>query len=175
MMDKLANDIMVPLQQYPCIPETLTLRGAIMEMAVQIVKEDQSSLPRVALVFDDGFSDLRGMLRRRDIMRGLEPRFMVSGSLEYQRKLFDPAVDPNLSELSHEHMVAGIRERAERLVGQYMTPIRATIRHDDHIMKAIQEMVDQDCSLLPVVKDDDVIGVLRSVDVLTEIALLISS
>ena len=54
-----------------------------------------------------------------------------------------------------------------------MIPIRATVNHDDHIMKAICEMVDRDTSLLPVLKDGNVIGVVRSVDVLAEIALII--
>ena len=175
MIDKLAKDIMVPLQEYPCIPETLTLRGAIMEMAVQIVKEDQSSLPRVALVFDAGFSDLRGLLRRRDIMRGLEPKYLGAGSLEYPEKLFDVEIDPNLSELSHDKIVEGMRGRAERLVKDFMSPIQATIDHDDHMMKAVCEMVDRNVSLLPVLKDGSVVGVVRSVDVLSEIALILSS
>ena len=54
-----------------------------------------------------------------------------------------------------------------------MLPITATINHDDHIMKAVCEMVDQDTSLLPVLKGRNVVGVVRSVDVLSEIALVI--
>jgi len=175
MIDKLAKDIMVPLEEYPCIPESLTLRDAIAEMAVEIVRKKQSSLPRVALVFDDAHSDLRGMLRRRDIMRGLEPTFLGGGSLEYREKLFDVEIDPNLSELSHDKIVEGMRKRADRLVKDYMTPIRATIGHDDHMMKAVCEMVDQNVSLLPVLEDGTVVGVVRSVDVLSEIAHILSS
>jgi len=169
------EDIMVPLDEYPCIPETLTLRDAISEMSVQILRKGKLSLPRVALVFDDGFSDLLGLLRRRDIMRGLEPRFLVGGSLEYRRKLFDVEIDPNLSELSYDKTVARICNRAGRLVREFLIPIKATIDHDDHIMKAMNEMVDQNTSLLPVLKDDGIVGVVRSVDVLSEIALIISS
>ena len=175
MNKSLVEDIMVPLEEYPCLPETLTLRDAISEMAIQIMRKGKLSLPRVALVFDDGFSDLLGLLRRRDIMRGLEPRFLVGGSLEYSRKLFEVEIDPNLSELSHDKTIARIRKRADLLVRQFMIPIRATINHDDHIMKAMNEMVDQNTSLLPVLKDDRVVGVVRSVDVLSEIALLIGS
>ncbi|MBW2000157.1 MAG: CBS domain-containing protein [Deltaproteobacteria bacterium] len=175
MNKKLVQDIMVPLEEYPCIPETLTLRDGITEMAVQILRKGQLSLPRVALVFDDGFSDLLGLLRRRDIMRGLEPSFLVGGSLEYRRKLFNVEIDPNLAELSYDKIVAGIRKRASRLVREFMIPIKATINYDDHIMKAIHEMVDQNTSLLPVLKDNSVVGVVRSVDLLGELALIISS
>ena len=172
---QLVRDIMVPLDEYPRIPETHTLRDAISEMAVPITRKGQTSLPRVALVFDDDFSDLLGLLRRRDIMRGLEPRFLVGGSLEYRRKLFDVEIDPNLSELSHDKTIARIRTRSARLVREFMIPIRATINYDDHIMKAMSEMVDQNVSLLPVLDNNRVVGVVRSVDLLSEIALVIGS
>ena len=175
MIDKLIKDIMVPVEEYPCIPDTLTLGDAIIEMTVQIMRKKLVSLPRVALVFDEDFSDLLGMLRRRDIMRGLEPRFLVSGSLEYRRKLFNVDIDPNLSELSYDKMIAHINKRADRLVKDFLIPINVTIDYDDHIMKAIQEMVGQNTSLLPVLRDNSVVGVIRSVDVLNAIARLIAS
>jgi len=169
------HEIMVPLEQYACIPDTLTLGEAILEMAVQILRRKQLSLPRVALVFDDSFRELLGILRRRDIMRGLEPRFLLSGSMQYGRKLFDVPVDPNLAELSSDKIVAHMRQRASRPVRDFMMPIAATINHDDHLMKAICEMVDRNTSLLPVVKEGKVVGVVRSVDVLQEIALILQS
>jgi CBS domain-containing protein len=174
MAEKFVHEIMVPLEEYPCISEMLTLRDAIMEMAVQIMRKKTLTLPRVALVFDDSFSDLLGMLRRRDIMRGLEPKFLVSGSMEYSRKLFNVDIDPNLTELSYEKIIAGMRKRADRLVKDYMIPIKATIDYHDHIVKAMNEMVDRNTSLLPVLKDDDVVGVVRSVDLLYELSLMIA-
>jgi CBS domain-containing protein len=173
MKDKLVRDIMVPVEEYPCIPDMLTIGDAIVEMTVQILRKRHLSLPRVALVFDEDFVELKGMLRRRDIMRALEPRFLMGGSPSYSRKLFNVGVDPNLSELSYDTLVSSIRKRAGRLVKDYMLPIKATINHDDHIMKAICEMVDSNTSLLPVLENGDVIGVVRSEDVLSEIALII--
>lgn len=175
MNKKLVREIMVPLEEYPCIPETLTLCDAILEVSVQILRKGQLSLPRVALVFDDDFTDLLGLLRRRDIMRGLEPRFLVGGSLDYRRKLFDVEIDPNLSELSHDKTIAHIRKRSARLVREFMIPISVTIDCNDHIMKAMSEMVDQNVSLLPVLDNNRIVGVVRSVDVLSEIALVIGS
>ncbi|MCP4674748.1 MAG: CBS domain-containing protein [Deltaproteobacteria bacterium] len=175
MDKKLVRDIMVPLDKYPCIPGTLTLRDAMKEMSVQIQRKGQTTLPRVALVFDESFSELLGLLRRRDIMRGLEPRFMVGGSLDYSRKLFDVEIDPNLSELSYDKIVSRIRTRADRLVKDFVLPITLTVNHDDHIMKAMNEMVDQNSSLIPVLESGRVIGVVRSVDILGEISLIVNS
>ncbi len=173
MIDIPVRAIMVPVEDYPCIPDTLAIGDAIIEMTVQIQQEKQMSLPRLALVFDEEFRDLRGMLRRRDIMRALQPRFLLSSSLKYQRKLFTVDVDPNLSELSFGKMIAGLRKRAAIQVKDVMKPISATIDHTNHIMKAMCEMVDHDTSLLPVIEDDKVVGVVRSVDVLRELALVI--
>ena len=55
--------------------------------------------------------------------------------------------------------MAGIRRRGDHLVKDYMTPIQATIDDDDHLMKAIYEMVDQNTSLLPVLNGGNVVGV----------------
>ena len=176
MNDKPVREIMVPLAKYPCIADTDTLRQAIDEMMkVQILRQQQATLARVALVFDRGFHELLGMLRRRDIMRGLEPKFLRSGSMQYERKLFDVQVDPNLAELSSDKVIARVREGANRLVGDFMIPIPATIDYEDHLMKAVYEMVHQNTSLLPVLKEGQVVGVVRSVDVLHEIALVIQS
>jgi len=175
MNKKLVGEIMVPLEEYPCIPDSCTLRDAILEMGVQILKEKQLSLPRVALVFDDSFSELLGMLRRRDIMRGLEPRFLAGSEPKYQRKLFNVEIDPNLAELSFANVLAGIRKRSNRLVREFMVPIKATINYEDHSMKAIYEMVDRNTSLLPVLKDGNVVGVLRSIDLLAELAIIVGS
>ncbi len=174
MNEKLVGAVMVPLEEYPCIPDSYTLRDAIHEMGVQILKEQLLSLPRMALVFDDSLSKLLGVLRRRDIMRGLEPRFMAGGAPKYQRQLFSVTIDPNLAELSFDTVVAGIRKRASRRVREFMIPIKATINHDDHIMKAVYEMVDQNVSVIPVMENNRVVGVVRSIDVLRELALVVS-
>jgi CBS domain-containing protein len=176
MNEKPIHEIMVPLDEYPCIAETHTLRQAIAEMTtVQILRKQQATLARVALVFDESLTELRGLLRRRDIMRGLEPRFLRGDSLQYERKFFSVEIDPNLAELSSDKMLARMRERADRPVRDFMIPIQATIDGEEHLMKAIYEMVDQNTSLLPVLKGGKVVGVVRSVDVLNEIAAIIGS
>jgi hypothetical protein len=57
MKDKTVQDIMVPVEEYPCIPDTLTIGDAVVEMTVQILRTKHLSLPRVALVFDEDFAD----------------------------------------------------------------------------------------------------------------------
>ena len=99
---------------------------------------------------------------------------MAGSAPKYQRQLFSVTIDPNLAELSFDTVVAGIRKRASRRVREFMIPIKATINHDDHIMKAVYEMVDQNVSVIPVMENNRVVGVVRSIDVLRELALVVS-
>lgn len=169
---KRVEEIMIPLNKYPHIPYWFTLRQAIAEMEKsELDINGRKSLPRVVLVFDEKYR-LMGTVRRRDIMRGLEPEFLSSPSKQ-QSKWFNIQVDPNLMELSFDKVVIGIRERAERPVSEVMLPIARTIDAGDHLMKVIYEMVSNDLSLIPVTREGRVIGVIRSVDVFHEIATLI--
>jgi CBS domain-containing protein len=169
---KRAEEIMIPLDKYPHIPYWFTLRQAMAEMEKsEIEVKGRKSLPRVVLVFDEKYR-LMGMARRRDIMRGLEPRFLSDGFKKSEKKWFDVAIDPNLTELSYDHMVKVIRERAERQISEVMIPVTKTVNGDDHLIKVIYEMVENNLSLLPVLKDNRIIGVVRSVDVFHEVAQL---
>ena len=167
---KRAGDIMIPLDEYPHLPYWFTLRQATVELEKSEVEiHGRKSLPRAVLIFDEKYQ-LMGMARRRDIMRGLEPEFLMSRPIESRKTLFDVKVDPNLSELSYDKLLQGMRRQAERPIGDVMRPIVATVDVEDHLVKIIYEMVDRGLSILPVLKDGKVVGVVRSVDAFHEIA-----
>lgn len=167
------GDIMIPVNQYPSVRDNATLREAIdvIEHA-QLEVALRKSLPRVLLVFD-AIEVLVGYVRRRDIMRGLEPKFLSSETLQYRKKLFDVAVDPNLMELTYDRVVRGIREQAKRPVSDVMRPIETIINADDHIVKAVYEMVSLDLTMIPVVQEQRLVGVIRSVDLFHELAQML--
>lgn len=169
------RDVMIPIDEYPRVRDLAPLRQAveIIEKAHLEVKR-RKSLPRCLLVFD-AIGVLVGYVRRRDIMRGLEPKFLVSRPLEYRRKLFQVDVDPNLSELTYDRVVKGIREQASRPVSDVMRPIETILSADDHVMKAIYEMVALDLSLIPVIEDRQLVGVVRSVDAFHEMAQVLAT
>jgi len=145
-----------------------------MQDACEIGDEQWRGLPRVLLVFNDE-NVLVGLLRRRDIMRGLEPNFLRHKEMDYRKKLWDVQIDPNLSEISYEKMIEGICEQTAIEVSTLMRPINAWVDCNDHMMKAIYEMVDNNLSILPVLDGDKVVGVLRSVEVFREAAEFVMS
>ncbi|HOP07894.1 MAG TPA: CBS domain-containing protein [candidate division Zixibacteria bacterium] len=172
MTDKLAEDIMIPLEKYPHIPHWFTLRQAIAEIEnAEIEINGRKSLPRALLVFDERYQ-LLGIVRRRDILRGLEPTF-AHESAKTQRKLFDVDVDPDLLELSYTQDPEAFRKQAEQPISVVTKPIAATVSYDSHLAKIIHIMVNEDLHLLPVVKDNRVVGVVRSADVFHEVGKLL--
>ncbi len=167
------KEVMIPVEQYPSVQDNSTLREAIQVIEeAQLEVETRKSLPRVLLVFDQ-INVLVGTVRRRDIMRGLEPKYLLSKPLEYKKKLFDIDVDPNLAELSYDRVVRGIREQADRPISDVMNPIEAILDADDHVMKAVQAMVALDVNLIPVLQGGQLVGVVRSVDVFRDLAQLL--
>jgi len=174
---KRVRDIMIPLDKYPWIKLSDTLRDAVGVMKdAQLEVGRRASLPRVVLVFDH-HEELVGVVRRRDIMRGLEPDFLGSRPLEYQVTYFDVGIDHHLTELSEdfslERVVKGLQKQSGRPISDVVRPISTTLKPDDQIMKAVYEMVSLNESLIAVVEGEEVLGVVRSVDLLHELAELI--
>lgn len=173
VQETVVGELMIPIADYPKVTASATLRDAIQVMKdARLEVVQRPSLPRVLLVMDER-GRLLGTVRRRDIMRGLEPKFLITEPLDYRKKLFEVEADPNLTELSHDRLVRGVREQANRPVAKVMRPIVASIRYEDHLIKAVYEMVTYGVSLLPVTRDDKAVGVLRSVEVFHQLIKLV--
>lgn len=175
MKEKYVSEIMIPLDKYPHIPYWFTLRQAIAEFEkAEFNINGRVSRTRFVLVFDEEYQ-LLGTVRRRDIMRGLEPEFLHDKPLKHRKALFDiRASDSQLfSVFSYDQMIEAIRKQAERPVKDVMYPIPVTVNHDDHIVKAMYEIVEYNVALVPVLEDGNVAGVVRSNDLFHEVAQLL--
>ena len=157
------GDIMVPLDSYPHIPYWFTIRQAIAEMeSAEIETNGRRSIPRVVLVFDETYR-LMGFVRRRDILRGLLPSYLIQEHDPEIREAYDIKVDPNLTDV-FDSDDDEIRELADRPVSTVMNPIVHSINHDDTALKAIREIVVNNVYMLPVLRDGKIVGVVRSLD-----------
>ena len=170
MQIKKAGELMIPLDDYPHIRFWDKL-GDVIRIMTGPVGGSTGISPRVVLVFDE-LDILVGMVRRRDAMRGLEPDFLLSKPMDYRKKLFDIPADANLAELSYSKLVDGLTKKTSTPVYDIMQPIKTFVEYDDHLIKAVYAMVDDNVSLLPVIRGQKVVGVIRSEEVLTELAAL---
>ena len=165
---KMAGELMIPLEEYPHVPYWFTLRQvtAVMEKMKSPRAQEGGALARFALIFDEGYK-LLGITRRRDILRGLElDDWAAAAPRDRQREPGDPGVPRDLG-------INQMRAKAERPVSEVMLPIRSTVDYEDHLMKVIHEMVRNNLSMLPVLRENRVVGVIRSVEVFQEIAQFI--
>ncbi len=173
MKSKTAGDFMIPLDKYPHIPYWFTMREAIAIIHHSTLEiNGRQSLARALLVFNEEYK-LLGMLRRRDVLKALDPEELFSKPAKYSKKLFSIDMDPELLEVSFERMIKALQDKAESPVSEIMVPVHYTVQHDDHLMKIIFEMDKSQSSLIPVMKDDVVIGVIRTVEIMNEIASIL--
>ncbi len=174
MEDIRAEDIMIPLDSYPQVPCWLSLRQAIAEMEkTQLEVEGRKSLPRVAFVFDEQ-NRLMGMIRRRDILRGLGPDAMQE-PIEREGER-DPGIKRDLQspDLTGRPSLDELRKRADRPVRDVMIPIRVSLSNRTPLVDIVRVLVMSDISVVPILKDNVVVGVVRSADVLYWMGKLIA-
>ena len=175
MFDKVVGDIMIPLEKYPHISywdNFLKAMNLIEEAVIEV--DGKMSLPRVLLVFGKDHS-LVGMVRRRDILKGLEPKFLVKQSIQNRIRLFDAKENPKFAKIDNKRILKGVMERVDTQIGNIMIPIQATINYDDHIFKAVYEMNLYKVSELPVLKDEEVVGVVRTVEIFRSVSNVLLS
>ncbi len=162
--DKKVKDLMIPLEDYPHIPYWFTLRQAMAIIREAAIKFETSFEPRAVLVFDEKYQ-LLGMLTLRDIIKGLEPRFLHETTLI--------KTDPSLTLLTKEFFSPGLREASQKQVSEVMSPIKVTVAGDAPIAKALFLMVKENVGLMPVILDNKVVGMIRLSDLFKEISELV--
>jgi len=161
---KKVKDLMIPLEDYPHIPYWFTLRQAMAIIREAAIKFEGAFEPRAILVFDEKYQ-LMGILTLRDIIRGLEPRFMHETGLV--------KMDPNLAVLVGDLFGPGLREASQKPVSEVMSPIVVKVEGDDPIAKALFLMIQENVGLMPVIQDSKVAGMIRLSDLFSEITHLV--
>ena len=158
---KRVKELMIPLEDYPHIPYWFTLRQAMAIVREAAIKFEGSFEPRAILVFDEKYQ-LMGMLTLRDIIKGLEPRFMHETALVKS--------DPNLTVLMGDLFGPGMREASQKPVSEVMSPIKVTVQGNDPIAKAIFLMIKEGVGVMPVIQGSKVAGMVRLSDLFKEIS-----
>jgi CBS domain-containing protein len=158
---KKVREVMIPLKKYPHIPHWFNLR-----QAVAIVRETSFECagafePRTLLVFDEKHK-LVGILTLRDLLKGLEPGFYR----ERQLILSDPTFKIEEGEL----LGPGMRKQAGKPVSEVMGPVKVSIKADESLAKAIFVMVQENVGMMPVMEEDQVVGMVRLTDLFMEVS-----
>ena len=140
---KTAQDFMIPLEDYPHIPYWFSLRQAMAIVREAAEKFGGGFEPRAVLVFDEQYQ-LMGILTLRDIIIGLEPKFLQETGLI--------KMDPNLTILTGDLFGPGLKEASQKPVGEVMSAIQVTVNAADPITKPLYVMVKENLGLVPVMQ-----------------------
>ncbi len=161
-----AKELMVPLVSYPHVRDDASLLEALHRMSGAFIENHgETSLPRILLVFDTE-DVLIGMLRRRDILRGLSPRWFFGPQEQHQENFTDTDMDHNISEVLADKAVSRFHERARLPITDYIQGIAGVVDSDSSLIRLVNIMVKKGYHMLPVLEDEQVIGVVRSVEVM---------
>ena len=163
---KKVKDLMIPLEDYPHIPYWFTLRQAMAIVRETAIKYEGQFEPRAVLVFDEKYQ-LMGILTLRDIIKGLEPRFLHETALI--------KVDPSLAVLMGDLFGPGLKEASQKPVSEVMSPIKVTIPGSDPIAKALFLMIKENVGVMPVMESGKVAGMVRLSDLFKEISDMVLS
>jgi CBS domain-containing protein len=115
-------------------------------------------------VFDEKYQ-LLGILTLRDMIQGLEPRFMQETGLI--------KADPSLALIMGDLFGPGLQEASQKPVSEVMSPIKVTIQGNDSLGKAIFVMIKENVGLMPVLQAGKVAGMLRLSDLFGEITRIV--
>lgn len=149
------KDLMIPLEDYPHIPYWFTLRQAMAIVREASIKFEGTFEPRAVLVFDEKYQ-LMGMLTLRDIIKGLEPKFLKETALI--------KADPSLTILTKDLFGPGIKEASQKAVSEVMSPIKVMVSAEDPIAKALFLMIKENVGMMPVMQEKKVAGMIRLSD-----------
>ena len=161
---KTIKDLMIPLEDYPHIPYWFTLRQAMAIVREATIKFEGSFEPRAVLVFDEKYQ-LMGILTLRDIIKGLEPKFLQETNLI--------KMDPNLTILMGDFCGPKMQEQSQRPVSEVMSPIKITVNAGEPIIKPLYQMIKENIGLMPVMEGGKVAGMLRLSDLFGEISRVV--
>jgi CBS domain-containing protein len=161
---KTAKDLMIPLEDYPHIPYWFTLRQAMAIVREAAIKFEGRFEPRAVLVFDEKYQ-LMGILTLRDIITGLEPKFLQETMLI--------KMDPSLTVLMGDFCGPKMKEQSQRPVSEVMSPIKVTVNAEDPITKPLYLMIKENAGLIPVMQGGKVAGMLRLSDLFGEISKMV--
>lgn len=169
-INKNAGDLKIDIFDYPHIPYWFTLKQAIVMISKSMLESEKCFHPLAILVFDEKYN-LMGTLTMKDVLKGLEPRFLSSstkaqgytGSTESLSVVWDSLISDKSKEL------------AEKPVSDVMVRIEGHVSLDDPITKAAYLMLRQNTMILPVIDNGKIVGIIRMKEVFEEIAKAVLS
>jgi CBS domain-containing protein len=171
--DLLAKEVMIPLSRYPHIEESATLEDAIEAICNFTVPLDDGVVvpPRYVLVFDTN-NTLKGILSRRDILRGLAPGYLnVKHALEQTPYGMPGMFDGFEQGFAWNSLFSpGALQNARNPVKGLMLLPAALVSIHDTVGTVVGAMLEHKVDLVPVLDGGRVVGLVLMTEIFEYVA-----
>jgi CBS domain-containing protein len=163
---KAVKDLMIGIFEYPHIPYWFSISQAVRIVRASFLSAKKYPEPMAILVFDEKYN-LRGTLTLKDLLRGLEPRFLKPSA-----KAQVPEEDESGLALIWDTLFnKESKELAEKPVSEVMVSAKYFVEPGDPITKAAYLMIHHELVLLPVLENKKkFVGVVRMLEIFDEIS-----
>jgi len=163
---KVVKDVMIGIFEYPHVPYWFSIGQAIRIVKVSFLSTKKYTDPMAVLVFDEKYN-LMGTLTLKDLLRGLEPRFLKPSSTAQVAAEDESALSLIWDTLFNKES----KDLTEKPVSEIMTPAKYFVEPGDPLTKAAYLMLHHDLVLLPVLENKKkFIGLVRMIEVFDEIS-----
>ncbi|MGB9714940.1 MAG: HPP family protein [Thermodesulfovibrionales bacterium] len=166
--NKVVKDLMIDVFKYPHVPYWFTIRQTMMIIKKSLIESEKHFYPLAILIFDEKYN-LLGTLSMKDIIRGLEPRFMKT-SEKAQAYISE---EKELSIIWDTLFTKESKQLAEKPVSDIMVPAKFFVEPDDPITKAAYIMISHGLDLLPVLDNKKFVGLIRMPEIFDELSNVI--
>ncbi|MBU4264263.1 MAG: CBS domain-containing protein [Proteobacteria bacterium] len=152
------RDYTIPLERYPHLNEKKTLRDAAKVIHSFTAGEKDQLRYADALVVNDQ-NQLVGRITVTDILHGLAPQLVEATKInKFEGKTAD---FPNLALLVEDSFFKECSLRWSKPISKFMSPVEHTVAADTHLLQALLIMLNAKDYNLPVVANEEIVGVIR--------------
>jgi CBS domain-containing protein len=160
------RDLVIPLENFPHLVETQTLHDAVAELISYTCGEYGRVRYAELLVFNDR-NQLSGRVTLQDILLSLDPRLKEASKVkEFEGK---SSQFPDLTILWEDSFFVECSKWSHIRIKDLMSPIKHTVKGGDPVLKALAIMINSKFTVLPVVDEGRIIGVIRLKEIFTAI------
>lgn len=152
------RDLVIPLKEFPHLKETETLHDAVGELISYTCGEYGRIRYAELLILNDR-NQLSGRVTLQNILLSLDPRLKEAAKVKGFEGRASDFLD--LAILWEDSFFIECRKWSQISMKDLMTPIKHTVKGSDPILRALAIMANNNISVLPVVDDGRVIGVIR--------------
>lgn len=155
---------MIPLEQYSTISPEDSVTTAV---KVIINSYRNTGLQHRTILVVSG-KKLVGLLTMRNLLEAMDPALFGDSHID---EIYHVDITPAVELFALEQRFADrCRENCCTKVKDVMQPLQViTINHDDSLLKAIHLMLKNHINSLPVLDNDDVVGIIRVAEIVEEI------